>query len=171
MARRPLHSRLALLRRRLVPTDSRHSRGSGRSGFLSRIDLLHHRGLPAVLRSEQRRRFRTLWLMVRAYGTGVSLASALVIVVFAMLLGGMASVPGGVGMASVPGGGRDSRGRPHHGACLGRSSRGHCLRFRHHVPSRYVPVPPNLGLLLTSLAATTRIRVASQPPGGERIRT
>ncbi len=42
--------------------------------------------------------------MVRAYGTGVSLASALVIVVFAMLLGGMASVPGGVGMASVPGG-------------------------------------------------------------------
>jgi uncharacterized membrane protein YbhN (UPF0104 family) len=40
----------------------------------------------------------TLWLMVRAYGTGVSLASALVIVVFAMLLGGMAPVPGGVGV-------------------------------------------------------------------------
>lgn len=40
----------------------------------------------------------TLWLMVRAYGTGVSLASALAIVVFAMLLGGMAPVPGGVGV-------------------------------------------------------------------------
>jgi uncharacterized membrane protein YbhN (UPF0104 family) len=40
----------------------------------------------------------TMWLMVRAYGTGVSLATALVIVVFAMLLGGMAPVPGGVGV-------------------------------------------------------------------------
>ena len=40
----------------------------------------------------------TMWLMVRAYGEGISLATALVIVVFAMLLGGMAPVPGGVGV-------------------------------------------------------------------------
>jgi uncharacterized protein (TIRG00374 family) len=40
----------------------------------------------------------TMWLMVRAYGEGISLATALVIVVFAMLLGGFAPVPGGVGV-------------------------------------------------------------------------
>jgi uncharacterized protein (TIRG00374 family) len=40
----------------------------------------------------------TLWLMVRAYGPGVSLASALVVVVFAQLLGGLAPTPGGVGV-------------------------------------------------------------------------
>jgi len=54
-----------------------------------------------------------------------------------------------------------SRGGPHGGACLGGSPRGHRVRFGHHVPSRNIPSSPDMGLLLASLAAAARLRVAS----------
>lgn len=40
----------------------------------------------------------TLWLMVRAFGLQISMATALVIVVTAFLLGGLAPTPGGIGV-------------------------------------------------------------------------